>query len=145
MRISTKGRYAIRLMVDIAVNGEEKNVSLKEISERQFVSVKYLEQIICMLKKADYVKSERGTNGGYKLTKKPSEYTVGMILRLTEGNLAPTPCSESNENCKRFGRCATSLVWSKINEAINDVVDNITLEELAEKEKECMCKCNNKK
>lgn len=142
MKISTKGRYALRLMVDIAINGEEKNVSLKEISERQDVSVKYLEQIICMLKKADFVKSERGTNGGYKLTKDPKDYTVGMILRLTEGHLAPAPCNENKDCCKRFGKCATSMVWAKINDAVNDVVDNITLDELVEKEKSCNCGCN---
>lgn len=139
MKVSTKGRYALRLMVDIAINGEEKNVSLKDISERQDVSVKYLEQIICMLKKADFVKSERGTNGGYKLTKNPKDYTVGMILRLTEGHLAPTPCNENEDCCKRFGKCATSMVWAKINNAVNEVVDSITLQELVEKEKSCNC------
>lgn len=140
MKISTKGRYALRLMVDIAINGEKKNVSLKEISKRQNVSVKYLEQIICTLKKADYVKSERGTNGGYKLSKDPKEYTVGMILRLTEGDLAPTPCSENKDCCEKFGKCATSMVWERIYNAINDVVDNITLDELVEKEKNCCCR-----
>lgn len=142
MKISTKGRYALRLMVDIAVNGTDKNVSLKDISDRQDVSVKYLEQIICMLKKADFVKGERGTNGGYRLTKDPKEYTVGMILRLTEGHLAPTPCCENKESCKRFGKCSTSMVWSKINDAVNEVVDNITLHELVEKEKSCNCNNN---
>lgn len=91
MKISTKGRYALRLMVDLALNNNGENISLKEISARQGISVKYLEQIISMLNRAGYVKSERGSNGGYRLTKKPEEYTVGMILRLTEGSLARLP------------------------------------------------------
>ena len=87
MKISTKGRYALRTMIDLAMNDTGENISIKAIAARQGISTKYLEQIISTLNKAGYVKSERGANGGYRLTKKPEEYTVGMILRLTEGDL----------------------------------------------------------
>lgn len=131
MKISTKGRYALRLMVDLALNNNGENISLKEVSERQGISVKYLEQIISMLHRAGYVKSERGSNGGYKLTRKPEDYTVGMILRLTEGSLAPISCvDEGSEYCDRFGSCSTFSVWKKLNDAINNVVDNITVADL---------------
>ena len=131
MKISTKGRYALRLMIDLALNDTGENVSIKAISARQNISTKYLEQIISMLNRAGYVKSERGSNGGYKLTKKPEEYTVGMILRLTEGSLAITTCTEDEQNqCERYGSCPTVHLWEKLNKAISDVVDNITIAEI---------------
>jgi Rrf2 family protein len=137
MKISTKGRYALRLMLDLAINNTGENVSLKAISERQDISVKYLEQIIAILNKAGYVRSERGAGGGYRLTMKPEEYTVGMILRLTEGALTVTSCTEDNENhCERYGECVTVRVWEKINKAIAEVVDNITLADLLEEEQQ---------
>lgn len=130
MKISTKGRYALRLMVDLSMNNNKLS-STKDIAERQGISRKYLEQIINTLNKAGFVKSERGSNGGYRLTRKPSDYTVGEILRLTEGSLAPVACLESEENaCERKGTCATLMLWDKLYEAINDVVDNMTLEDL---------------
>lgn len=139
MKISTKGRYALRLMVDLALNNNGENISLKEIADRQGISVKYLEQIISMLNRAGYVKSERGSNGGYRLTKKPEEYTVGMILRLTEGSLAPIACVDENgAGCDRFEQCATFSVWKKLNDAINGVVDNITIADLVLEQKEKM-------
>ena len=139
MKISTTGRYALRLMVDLALNNNGENISLKEISARQGISVKYLEQIISMLNRAGYVKSERGSNGGYRLTKKPEEYTVGMILRLTEGSLAPIACvDEDGAGCDRFEQCATFSVWKKLNDAINGVVDNITVADLVLEQKEKM-------
>lgn len=139
MKISTKGRYALRLIVDLALNNNGENISLKEISARQGISVKYLEQIISMLNRAGYVKSERGSNGGYRLTKKPEEYTVGMILRLTEGSLAPIACvDEDGAGCDRFEQCATFSVWKKLNDAINGVVDNITVADLVLEQKEKM-------
>lgn len=139
MKISTKGRYALRLMVDLALNNNGENISLKEISSRQGISVKYLEQIISMLNRAGYVKSERGSNGGYRLTKKPEEYTVGMILRLTEGSLAPIACvDEDGAGCDRFEQCATFSVWKKLNDAINGVVDSITVADLVLEQKEKM-------
>ncbi len=139
MKISTKGRYALRLMIDLALNNTGENVSIKAISARQNISTKYLEQIISMLNRAGYVKSERGSNGGYKLTKKPEEYTVGMILRLTEGSLAITTCTEDEQNqCERYGSCPTVHLWEKLNKAISDVVDNITIADLAEEERSAL-------
>ena len=131
MKISTKGRYALRMMLDLAKSKGEKPTSIKEIAERQHISDKYLEQIISVLNKAGYVKSVRGPQGGYMLLKNPEDYTVGMILRLIEGNLAPVECLEFEENtCPRREECVTLKVWEKINDAVKDVVDNITLEDL---------------
>ena len=139
MKISPTGRYALRLMIDLALNDTGENVSIKAISARQNISTKYLEQIISMLNRAGYVKSERGSNGGYKLTKKPEEYTVGMILRLTEGSLAITTCTEDEQNqCERYGSCPTVHLWEKLNKAISDVVDNITIADLAEEERSAL-------
>ncbi len=136
MKISTKGRYALRLMLDLAINNTGENVTLKAISERQEISIKYLEQIIATLNRAGYVRSERGAGGGYRLTMKPEEYTVGMILRLTEGSLTVTSCTGDDDNhCERYGECVTVKVWEKINKAIADVVDNITLADLLEEER----------
>lgn len=126
-------------MIDLALNDTGENVSIKAISARQNISTKYLEQIISMLNRAGYVKSERGSNGGYKLTKKPEEYTVGMILRLTEGSLAITTCTEDEQNqCERYGTCPTVHLWEKLNKAISDVVDNITIADLAEEERSAL-------
>ena len=136
MKVSTKGRYALRLMLDLAVNQTGEPVSLKDISKRQGISDKYLEQIISVLNKAGYVKSVRGPQGGYSLTKQPEEYTVGMILRLTEGSLAPVACVEEEGACEKVSSCATILVWKRINEAINDVVDHMTLADLVDTEKQ---------
>lgn len=131
MKISTKGRYALRLMLDIALSPEDENVKIKDIAKRQNISDKYLEQIVTILSRAGFVKSVRGAAGGYKLTRKPEEYTVGMILRLSEGSLAPVACVEYEENdCDRFNTCATVEIWKRVNDAISGVVDSITLEEL---------------
>ena len=131
MKISTKGRYALRVMLDLALCENDKYIALKDIAERQGISVKYLEQIISVLGHAGYVKSVRGTGGGYMLAKDPSEYTVGMILRLTEGSLAPVSCLEFEQNnCPRADECVTLGVWEKLYAAINSVVDNITLADL---------------
>lgn len=131
MKISTKGRYALRLMLDLAMAEENKVSSIKEIAARQRISDKYLEQIISVLSKAGYVRSIRGPQGGYSLKKKPEDYTVGMILRLTEGSLAPVACVEEDaEYCERERQCATVEVWKRMNQAINDVVDHITLADL---------------
>lgn len=110
LKISTKGRYALRLMVDLAQCKQGENVALKEVAARQGISLKYLEQIITVLTKAGYVLSARGSNGGYRLAHEPEYYTVGMILRLTEGSLAPVACLEGNENtCDRREQCSTLL------------------------------------
>lgn len=133
MKISTKGRYALLLMIDLATNPTNELIRLKDIADKQGISVKYLEQIIAILTRAGYVRGFRGVGGGYQLRKKPSEYTVGMILRLTEGSLAPVPCVEEDENeCLRSGGCVTVKIWKMMNDAINDVVDGITLQDLVE-------------
>lgn len=133
MKISTKGRYALRLMIDIAINSADKPVSIKEIAGRQDISDKYLEQIISVLNSAGFVRSIRGAQGGYVLRKTPSEYTVGMILRLTEGSLAPVACVEEDAvHCDRMDNCVTVEIWKRLNTAINGVVDNITLADLVE-------------
>jgi Rrf2 family protein len=133
MKISTKGRYALRLMLDLALCEKGKYIALKDISQRQDISVKYLEQIISVLSRAGFVRSVRGSGGGYMLARDPEEYTVGMILRLTEGSLAPVACLEYEPNdCPRAESCVTLGVWEKLYKAINDVVDNITLADLAE-------------
>ena len=134
--ISTKGRYALRLMLDLAMCEEEGFVPLKDIAERQEISIKYLEQIVSVLSRAGFVRSVRGTGGGYMLAKKPEDYTVGMILRLTEGSLAPVSCLETEENtCPRANDCMTLGVWEKLYTAINSVVDNITLADIIEENK----------
>ena len=111
MRISTKGRYALRLMLDLGTNCSGDPIRLKDVARRQGISEKYLEQIISVLNKAGFVRSIRGPQGGYVLSKRPEEYTVGMILRLTEGSLAPVACMEDELNqCIRSGHCATLTV-----------------------------------
>lgn len=137
MKISTKGRYALRLMLDIAVHMNGQAVSVKDIAKRQELSMKYLEQIISVLHRSGFVKSVRGAQGGYLLTRKPEEYTVGMILRLTEGSLAPVSCLEyPDTECSRRDDCATLMVWEKLDEAIKGVVDTITLADLVEWEQQ---------
>lgn len=133
MKISTKGRYALRLMLDMASHSNGDLVRIKDISARQDISDKYLEQIVSALNKAGLVKSIRGPQGGYHLTRSPEQYTVGMILRVTEGSLAPVSCLDDGVNeCERQGECVTLLLWKKLDEAINGVVDNVTLADLME-------------
>lgn len=133
MKISTKGRYALRLMLDIAMYSNGEPVRIKEISKRQNISDKYLEQIIAVLNKAGFVKSIRGPQGGYKLTKAPSEYTTGSILRLIEGSLAPVACLDDETNeCTRHDCCATLILYKKLDEAIKNVINSVTLEDLVE-------------
>lgn len=133
MKISTKGRYALRLMLDLALHDTGIAVPIKVIAGRQDISEKYLEQIIALLTRAGFVSSTRGARGGYRLTRPPKEYTVGMILRLTEGSLAPVACLDNGaQPCDRQTACATLHVWNRLNDAINEVVDGITLEDLAE-------------
>ena len=131
MKISTKGRYALRLMCDIAMNQNGNPIPLKEIAERQNISVKYLEQIVIILSRAGFLKSIRGAQGGYKLVNSPDYYTVGMILRLTEGSIAPVSCLDDEiNNCPRVNECQTLFVWENIYKAICDVVDNITIQDI---------------
>lgn len=136
MKISTKGRYATRVMLDLAVNNTGECIKVKDIAARQGISEKYLEQIIAVLNKAGYVKSVRGAQGGYRLAKDPKEYTVGMILRLTEGSMAPVTCLEEGAvECERCDTCETLEVWREVYEAVNQVIDNVTIADLVEKRK----------
>ena len=133
MKISTRGRYALRLMLQLALCEPNKPISIKDIAAKQNISGKYLEQIISILNKAGYVRSVRGAQGGYMLKMEPQNYTVGMILRQTEGSLAPVACIEDDEIvCDRQQQCVTSIVYKKINDAISGVVDNITLQDLVD-------------
>lgn len=130
MRISTKGRYALRFMLDLAENSNGKPVNIRYIAERQGVSKKYLENIVAVLNHGGYVKSVRGAQGGYALTKRPDEYTVGMILRLSEGSLAPVSCIENDTLCDRFDQCSTARLWTMIDDAVKGVVDKVTLADM---------------
>ena len=137
MRISTKGRYALRLMVDLAMNNNGEMVRIKEIAQRQNISEKYLEQIIAVLKKAGFVRSLRGSQGGYQLAKEPKEYTVGAILRLTEGSMAVVACLEDQENqCTHANQCVSLKIWTMIDKAVSDVIDHETLQDMVEWEME---------
>ncbi len=143
MKISTKGRYALRLMLDLAIHSNGEYISIKSISQRQGISEKYLEQIIKMLSKENLVESTRGKQGGYRLTREPKDYTVGEILRVAEGSLAPVICLENDENpCEHCMDCVTIEIWQKVLDAVNEVVDSITLQYLVEKHAEkgnCGC------
>ncbi len=131
MMISTKGRYAIRLMLDLAQHMGDGFVSLKRISERQDISVKYLEAIVAMLNKAGMVESSRGKEGGYRLARTPEEYTVGSIIRLTEGSIAPVVCLECGAGrCERAADCLSLPVWVKLESVVNNYLDSVTLRDL---------------
>lgn len=131
MKLSTRGRYALRMMLDIALHPEESSVSLKSIAQRQGISVKYLEQIVTPLVRGGYLRANRGAQGGYQLNHPTGDYTVGMILRTIEGSLAPVACVEDGV-CERQCHCVTVEVYRKIDDAIDAVVDNITLADLVE-------------
>ena len=136
MKISTKGRYAVRVMLDLALHNMGECIKVKEIANRQGISEKYLEQIIAVLNKAGFVKSVRGAQGGYRLAKNPEDYTVGMILRLTEGSLAPVACLEEGaDECDRCDTCETLEVWKNLYDAVNQVVDNVTIADLVTQRK----------
>lgn len=133
MKISTKGKYGLRAMVDLAVNSNEYCVSIKSIAERQNISENYLEQLIASLKKAELVESIRGAQGGYRLSRASGEISVGEILRALEGNLAPVNCvvGEVNE-CSSSAYCVTRVIWERIKDSINSVVDTTMLSDLVE-------------
>lgn len=134
MKISTKGHYALRMMIEFAMN-PENTTKINQVAKSQKISEKYLEQIVSKLVKAGLVKSIRGAQGGYKLLRKPAEYTVGDILRAAEGNLVPIYCLEAHsDSCWREGSCVTKEVFEQISDAVNTVVDSILLEDLLQKE-----------
>ena len=135
MKISTKGRYALRLMLEVALHSNGAAVPLRDVAQRQEISDKYLEQIVTQLSRAGLVRSVRGAGGGYLLTREPSEYTVGEILRTLEGNLAPVSCADSDDvcRCSRAEQCVTVEIWRDIQAAVSSVVDHLTLADLVER------------
>jgi Rrf2 family protein len=131
MMISTKGRYAIRVMSDLAEHDNGEYIPLKEVADRQMISKKYLEGIMTMLSKAGLVSGLHGKGGGYRLVKKPSEYTIGSILKHTESSLAPVACLKcSPVECERAGECRTLPMWTKLDKLIDDFFEGITLEDI---------------
>lgn len=132
MKISTKGRYGLRLMTDLAVYHDQGLIPLKEIAARQEISEKYLEQIMMQLNRSGLVRSVRGAQGGYMLAKPPEDITVGAVLRVLEGSLCPVDCVDETGDCPRMARCATIGVWTRLREAVESVVDHTTLSDLAE-------------
>ena len=130
MLISAKGRYALRCMLDISLNSVGENVKLKDIAERQDIPIKYLEQIISSLNKAGFVKSERGPNGGYRLSKPPEQYTVGSIIKLIEGDTVPVSCLAGVNDCERSDRCVSMILWKKLDDAVNSVLEGTTLADM---------------
>ena len=137
MKISTKGRYALSMLIDLAEHQNGGFVALKDIADRQKISKKYLEQIIPILGKSDILKTTRGSQGGYMLSKSPDKYTVGQILRLTEGSLAPVDCLNQDPiECEQSGECATLPVWQGLNRVINEYLDSITLKDILDQQRE---------
>ena len=131
MKISTKGRYSLRMLLDLAEHRHEGFVSLKDISERQGISKKYLEQLVSLLNHPDILRSTRGNKGGYMLAKEPDQYTVGQILRITEGGIPVVSCLEGKQNlCQRSAFCKTVSVWQGLKRTINDYLDGITLQDI---------------
>lgn len=137
MKISTKGRYALRMMLDLAEHQNDGYVALKDIAQRQNVSKKYLEQIVPILNKSDILRTNRGFQGGYRLAKTPDKYTVGEILRATEGSLSPVACLDHEPiECERSGECPTLPVWQGLYKVINEYLDSITLQDILNQQKE---------
>lgn len=137
MKISTKGRYALRMLLDLAEHQDDGYIALKDVAERQNVSKKYLEQIVPILGRADILRTNRGFQGGYKLARTPDKYTVGEILRLTEGSLAPVACLEHDPiECDRSGDCVTLSVWQGLYNVVNTYLDGITLQDIMDQQKE---------
>lgn len=133
MKLSTKGRYGLRAVIDLAIHMDEEAIALSQIAERQGISTNYLEQLIAKLKKAGIVNSIRGAQGGYVLAKPAEEISVGAILRALEGDLNPVDCSEVTQGdspCSNSDLCVTKYVWKRISDSINDAVDGIMLSEL---------------
>ena len=136
MMISTRGRYALRVIIDLAEQKNEAYIPLKDIVERQNISKKYLEGIMTALSKNGLVEGVHGKGGGYRLNRRPEEYKVGEILRVTEGSLAPVACVEcKSAPCERAPECRTLPLWQKLNDMINDYLDNVTIADLMKEEK----------
>ena len=137
MKISTKGRYALRMLVDLAEHKALGFISLKDISQRQGISRKYLEQIVTLLSNPDILRSNRGNKGGYMLAKEPNQYIVGEILKITEGSLSPVSCLEDELNrCERNMFCKTLPLWQGLETVINDYFFNITIQDILDNYKD---------
>lgn len=135
MLISTKGRYALRVMIDLAEQQKDSYIPLKEIVERQKISRKYLESIMSMLSKHNYIEALHGKGGGYRLNRKPEEYKVGELLALTEGTLAPVSCLEKGAKpCEYASECRTLPMWTKLDGLINDYLNSVSLADLTQQE-----------
>lgn len=134
MKISTKGRYSLRMLIDLAKNQQDGFVSLKDIAERQNISKKYLEQIVPLLNRSGLLRTNRGNLGGYRLAKPAENYTVGEILRATEGSLAPVSCLENSvSDCPRASECSTIFIWEGLYKVITEYLDNITLQDIIDR------------
>jgi len=132
VKISSRGRYALRFMIDLAQHSSGEAVTLKEVSQRQEISIKYLEQIVTLLNRGGLIRSVRGNQGGYLLAKGAAEYTAGEILRIVEGDLFPVACMENQPNhCSRYATCKTIGFWEGLYKVVNQYVDSVTLEDLA--------------
>ena len=133
LKVSTKGRYALRMLLDLAERDESGFVPLKEIAKRQDISKQYLEQIVTLLNTSDILKANRGKQGGYMLAKQPSQITVGQVLRITEGNIAPVSCLEDEVNhCGRALSCKTLHMWEEFYKVISNYLDNVTIQDISE-------------
>lgn len=131
MMISTRGRYALRVLLDLADHYEKGYIPMKDVANRQGLSLKYIERIMPVLSKNNYVEGVHGKGGGYRLTRQPEEYKVGDILRLTEGDLAPVACLECGAKpCERAGECRTLPMWTKFHAVVNEYFDGISLADL---------------
>ena len=138
MKLSTKGRYGLRALIDLAQFSEVEPVSIGSIAARQGISERYLEQLMALMKKAGLIKSIRGAGGGYVLAKDARDISVGDVLRALEGNLEPVECpafQENGEGCEASGSCVTKYVWKKINESINQTVDEMKIDTLVSESK----------
>ena len=131
MLISSRGRYALRVMIDLAEHDDGAYIPMKEVAQRQDISLKYLERILPILVSAKLVEGLHGKGGGYRLTRKPEDYRISEILRLTEGDLAPVACLECNaEKCKRTAECRTLPMWMELNRRVNEYLDSVTIADL---------------
>jgi len=137
LKVSTKGRYALRMLLDLAKHTDKGFIPLKEIAERQNISKQYLEQIVSLLNTSNILRANRGKQGGYMLAKKPSECTVGQILRITEGSLVPVACLEDEINqCERAGYCNTLSVWQGLNRTVADYLDSVSLQSILDQQQD---------
>lgn len=132
--VSTRGRYALRVMIDIAEHGDGKYTAMKSVAERQEISLKYMEKILPLLVSANLIEGVQGKGGGYRLTREPKDYSVSEILNVTEGTLAPVACLECGaEACKRTAECRTLPMWMELNRIVNDYLEKVTLADLMKK------------